>query len=99
MPFMGAIRRPFLGPGFKYHIVSISAIFFALTIGLVVGSVFVSPQFANKQQNLIMRLQQTLNSDIEQNRREIAQYKECVATISPLALKGKLSHAVVAVIH
>ncbi len=87
-----------MGPGFKYHIVSISAIFFALTIGLVVGSVFVSPQFANRQQNLILQLQRTLNSDIKENRQEITQYKECVAALSPLALKGKLGTAAVAII-
>jgi len=87
-----------LGPGFKYHIVSISAIFFALTIGLVVGSVFVSPQFANRQQAAIIRLQQTLNSDMEANRREIRQYEETVKTLSPLALKGKLGSSGVAII-
>lgn len=87
-----------MGPGFKYHIVSISAIFFALTIGLVVGSVFVSPQFANRQQNLILQLQRTLNTDVEEKRHEITEYKECVATISPMALKGKLDNTVVAII-
>lgn len=87
-----------MGPGFKYHIVSISAIFFALTIGLVVGSVFVSPQFANRQQNLIIRLQDTLNKDVEEKKHEIARYKECVTTISPIALRGKLGNNVVAVI-
>jgi hypothetical protein len=87
-----------LGPGFKYHVISISAIFFALTVGLVVGSVFVSPQFANRQEVAIRRLQDTLNTDIEEKRREIDQYRQCVETISPLALTGKLGNSVVAVI-
>ncbi len=87
-----------MGPGFKYHIVSISAIFFALTIGLVVGSVFVSPQFANRQERAIRLLQQTLNTDIAEKGKEIDQYRECVSTISPLALKGRFGSAAVAVI-
>jgi hypothetical protein len=87
-----------LGPGFKYHIVSISAIFFALTVGLVVGSVFVSPQFARGQETAIKKLQTTLNTDIEEKRQELKQYEECVAAISPLALRGKLGHATVAII-
>jgi hypothetical protein len=87
-----------VGPGFKYHIVSISAIFFALTIGLVIGSVFVSPQVANRQQQAIGKLQATLNGDVEEKRQEIGQYRDCVAAISPLALSGKLGNAVVAVI-
>jgi len=87
-----------LGPGFKYHIVSISAIFFALTIGLVVGSVFVSPQFARGQETAIKKLQTTLNTDIEEKRQELKRYQECVATISPLALSGRLGHATVAII-
>jgi len=87
-----------LGPGFKYHIVSISAIFFALTIGLVVGSVFVSPQFVNRQEQIIKHLQESLNTDIEEKRKEIAQKTECIETISPLALKDRLVNASVAII-
>ena len=87
-----------MGPGFKYHIVSISAIFFALTVGLVVGSVFVSPQFANRQQDAINKLQKTLNNDIEANRLEIKQDGEALRSISPLALKGKLAGGGVVII-
>jgi hypothetical protein len=87
-----------LGPGFKYHIVSISAIFFALTIGLVVGSVFVSPQFVNRQEQIIRHLQDSLNNDIEEKRKEIAQKTECIETISPLALKDQLANATIAII-
>ena len=87
-----------MGPGFKYHIVSISAIFFALTVGLVIGSVFVSPQVADRQGRAIGRLQQTLNSDVEETRRDNARYKECVGAISPLALRGRLKGGAVAII-
>lgn len=87
-----------LGPGFKYHIVTISAIFFALTIGLVVGSVFVSPQFVNRQERLIGQLQHTFNSDLAESRAEVARYKECLETITPAALKGKLSNQNVIII-
>lgn len=88
-----------MGPGFKYHIVTISAIFFALTIGLVIGSVFVSPQFANRQQSLLIKLQSTLNTDVEEKRKEIARYAECVGAIAPLALRGRLGPSTVAIIH
>ena len=87
-----------MSPGFKYHVVSISAIFFALTIGLVIGSVFVSPSFANRQEHAISKLQQSVNTDIEEKRQELGHYKECVETISPLALDGKLRNAVVAIV-
>ena len=87
-----------MGPGFKYHIVSISAIFFALTIGLVVGSVFVSPSLANRQEHLISRLQTTLNTDVEEKRQELKQYKECLAEISPLAMRGRMRNVVVAIV-
>jgi hypothetical protein len=87
-----------LGPGFKYHIVSISAIFFALTVGLVVGSVFVSPQLASRQARAIDHLQETLNSDVQEKRQELDRYRECMDVISPLALRGRLGVATVAVI-
>lgn len=87
-----------MGPGFKYHLVTVSAIFFALTVGLVIGSVFVSPRFARKQENAISKLQDTLNNDIARQRIELQQYQQCVLSLLPLASRGKLTNSAVAVI-
>jgi hypothetical protein len=87
-----------LVPGFKYHAVTVSAIFIALTIGLVLGSVFVSPRFARRQEIAITNLQHTLNNDIEEKSRQIREYQESLKTITPMALQGKLAHASIALI-
>jgi hypothetical protein len=88
-----------LGPGFKYHVVTVAAIFFALTIGLVVGSLYVSPQLADRQTRAIRDLQSTLKSDITQQREQIDRYREFVSQTKPLLLRKKLENRTVAILH
>ncbi len=87
-----------MGPGLKYHVVTIAAIFFALTIGLVVGSLIVSPRVANQQQRAIGRLQTTLNQDNITLRQKLKRWEEFGDRISPVVLKGRLAGTGVAII-
>lgn len=90
-----------MGPGFKYHVVTVAAIFFALTVGLVVGSLFVSPRIADRQERAIEALRKTFNALSEENKEkalQLSQYKECLSSTMPLAIRGKLSGATVALI-
>ena len=87
-----------MGPGFKYHIVTVAAIFFALTIGLVVGSLYVSPQLADRQTRAIRDLRTTLITDIAQQRQKIARYQDFVTQARPILLKKKLENRNVAII-
>ena len=87
-----------MGPGLKYHVVTIAAIFFALTIGLVVGSLIVSPRVADRQQRAIGRLQTTLNQDNISLRQKLKQWEAFGDRVSPVLLKGRLAGTPVAVI-
>ena len=87
-----------MGPGLKYHVVTIAAIFFALTIGLVVGSLIVSPRVADRQQRAITRLQTTLNQDNISLRQKLKHWEEFGDRIAPVLLKGRLAGTPVAII-
>lgn len=87
-----------MGPGLKYHVVTIAAIFFALTIGLVVGSLIVSPRVADRQQRAIARLQTTLNEDNIALHQKLKRWEAFGDRISPVLLKGRLVGVPVAVI-
>lgn len=87
-----------MGPGLKYHVVTIAAIFFALTIGLVVGSLIVSPRVADRQQRAIGRLQTTLNQDNISLHQRLKRWEDFGGRIAPVLLKGRLANVAVAVI-
>jgi hypothetical protein len=87
-----------MGPGLKYHVVTIAAIFFALTIGLVVGSLIVSPRVADRQQSAIARLQTTLNKDNISLHQNLKRWEDFGGRISPVLLKGRMAGTPVAII-
>lgn len=87
-----------MGPGFKYHVATIAAIFFALTVGLVVGSLTVSPHLVNTYKGALKGLQSTLNTDINEKSVQIAHYQKLLDQVMPLALSHKLKGQGVAVI-
>ena len=87
-----------MGPGFKYHIVTITAIFLALTVGLVIGSLYVSPQLADKQGKEIRKLQSSLQLSLSQQKRQLQHYGEFIEQTRPTLLKNKLNGTKVAII-
>ncbi len=87
-----------MGPGFKYHVVTISAIFFALTVGLIVGSLFLSPLLAANQLKASRNLQDLFKTDIQVQRPQLEQYKTFTAEALPILLKNRLAHKVVAIV-
>ena len=87
-----------MGPGFKYHVATIAAIFFALTVGLVVGSLTVSPHLVNTYKGALKGLQSTLNTDINEKSVQISHYQKLLDQVMPLALSHRLKGQGVAVI-
>ncbi len=87
-----------MGPGFKYHVATIAAIFFALAVGLVVGSLTVSPRLVHGYEGALKGLRTTLNQDITEKSDQVSRYKTGLHAILPVALKHKLSNANVVVV-
>jgi Copper transport outer membrane protein, MctB len=80
-----------VGFGFKYHVATIAAIFFALTVGLIVGGLFVSPRIAVQQTRQIERLRTDVNRDIAITRTEKERDERALAALVPAAIHGRLA--------
>lgn len=85
-------------PGFKYHVATIAAIFFALTAGLVVGSLYVSPQLADGQRRAINSLRDTFKQEIALQKEEINRGNRFVQRVTPEFLKNRLQGETVALV-
>jgi hypothetical protein len=79
---------------FRYHVVSLTAVFLALAIGLVVGTTALNGPVADNLKGQIT----ALNKDLGSKRDQINQYREAINSnqdfateVAPVILNGKLS--------
>ena len=77
--------------------VTVSAIFFALTIGLVAG-IFLSPHVTSRQERAVLNLQKTIKQDVIEKNISLDNDHKCLAQVIPLALKDRLRGVSVALI-
>src|SRR5579871_5186784 len=87
-----------LGFGFKYHVVTVAAIFFALTVGLVVGSLLVSPGVAKQQSDTIANLTREVKEGIKVKDQQIDHLHKCLAVAVPALIKERLKGVTVALV-
>jgi hypothetical protein len=87
-----------VGLGFKYHIATIVAVFFALTVGLVIGSLFISPQVSDSQKRLLVSLRETMEGDVQRSRDQIKRYQEFFTQNTSPMLQRKLFGATVTIV-
>lgn len=87
-----------MGPDFKYHVVTISGIFFALAIGMVIGSQFLSPGIAVRTNKAIESMRSTI---VQQNLaldQKLKQRDKFENDTLPSLLHAKLAGATVAIV-
>ncbi|HZD61096.1 MAG TPA: copper transporter [Anaerolineae bacterium] len=86
----------------RYHIASLVAVFFALAIGILLGTVIVDKGvFVKQQQALVKRIEDNFARIREENRtllEEVNNQKEFTDKVVPLAVKDRLVGKNVAVI-
>jgi hypothetical protein len=87
-----------LGPGIRYYVLSFAAIFLSLTVGLVIGSLFVSPRAQMQQMSLLSGMKKLMNDDVAQKRVEIEHYKDFVSAAMPKLIQKKLTGMTVAIV-
>ncbi len=87
-----------MGLGFKYHIATLVAIFFALTVGLVVGSLFVSPQVADSQKKILATLRDKMDKDVTDLRTQNKRYQDFFGQSAPRIVRSELNGISVAVV-
>jgi len=86
---------------FRYHLVTIVAVFLALAIGIVVGSTFVGPSVVESLRNQVEDVSDTLDERKAANDRLTAENEhldESVVEASPWAVDGRLDGSSVLVV-
>ena len=86
---------------FRYHVVSIVAVFLALTVGLVIGSSFLSKvayDELNNQLGTLRNQNQSLHGTQDQLTAQVHDRDSLIAALGPDAVKGKLTGRSVAVV-
>jgi hypothetical protein len=86
---------------FRYHVVSIVAVFLALTVGLVIGSSYLSKvayDGLNHQLSVLRGENQTLHGAQDQLSAQVRDRDALIAAFGPDAVAGKLSGRAVAVV-
>lgn len=84
-------------PGFRYHVVTISAIFFALGIGVLIGSSFVKSTIVEGQTTRLDRLSEQFKNEISQLRDQNQRYGD-LADVFPGFLRARLGGLRIALI-
>lgn len=80
---------------FRYHVVSLAAVFLALAIGLVVGTAAANGPLADKLDEQVTKItdeKQQLRDDLEQSRAELKKNAAFATEVAPMLLNGKLSN-------
>ncbi|WP_250033518.1 copper transporter [Paractinoplanes maris] len=86
---------------FRYHVVSLTAVFLALAIGLVVGTAALNGPVADNLKSQITALNKDLGNkrdEINQYREEISRNQEFATEIAPTVLNGRLAGRKLAVL-
>ncbi len=86
-----------MSPGFRFHIVTICAIFLALGVGIVIGTSFVQSAVVASQTHAVAQLRDQFNKEIVTSRDANRRYAEFVESFGRLN-DGKLSGVKVAMI-
>jgi hypothetical protein len=79
---------------FRYHVVSLTAVFLALAIGLVVGTTALNGPVADSLKNQIAALSKDNSNkrdQINQDRKEINSNQDFATQVAPALLDGKLA--------
>jgi hypothetical protein len=87
-----------LGPGVKYHVITIAAIFLALAVGLIIGGLFLSPQLVTQQKQAIKELRDKVNQMDAEDVEALKHHQEFVAQVLPTLVRDKLNGANVCII-
>jgi hypothetical protein len=80
---------------FRYHVVSLAAVFLALAIGLVVGTAAANGPLTenlNEQVNTLTQDKSQLRDDLEQSRAELKKSADFASEAGPMLLANKLSN-------
>lgn len=73
----------------RYHVASLSAVFLALGIGIVIGTAFVGSPLVSRQTGMLHRLE-THVTELREETRERERTEEALEQLIPQAVRGAL---------
>lgn len=85
----------------RYHMVSLAAVFLALSVGMLIGGLFLNTAPTETQQRLIRRIQEDLariTAESDRNRRDFERMEQALKELTPLLVKQRLKARRVAVV-
>jgi sugar phosphate isomerase/epimerase len=85
----------------RYHLVSLAAVFLALSVGMLIGGLFLNTAPMETQQRLIRRIQEDLariSAESERNRRDFERMDQALREITPRLVKQRLKARRIAVV-
>src|SRR5207244_9266052 len=90
--------KPHLGPGFRYHVATLTGVFLALGLGIIIGITFVSSAVVDRQTKALAQLRDQYAREIEPRRIETERYARFTAALLPWVMQGKLAGKRVALV-
>jgi hypothetical protein len=75
---------------FRYHIASLAAVFFALGIGILIGTAFVGAPVVERQIRALNRTLSTSVNELDRRREEAEKNEEALRALLPGLVQGKL---------
>lgn len=85
----------------RYHLVSLAAVFLALSVGMLIGGLFLNTAPTETQQRLIRRIQEDLariSAESDRNRRDFERVDQALRELTPRLVKQRLKARQVAVV-
>jgi hypothetical protein len=79
-----------MSPDFRYHVATLSAVFLALGIGILIGTAFVGAPVVSRQTQLIRRLEDNVG-ELRRETRERDRQEEALRIALPAVVQGRLA--------
>jgi hypothetical protein len=79
-----------LVPGFRYHLVTIIAIFLALGVGIAIGSSFVQGPLVEQQTRRLDDLKNQYNNQVLVSQESLKTYWDFMSALTPRLIQGRL---------
>ena len=85
-------------PGFRYHLVTIIAIFLALGVGIAIGSSFVQGPLVEQQTRRLDDLKNQYNNQVLVAQESLKTYSDFVSALTPRLIQGRLAGMHIAIV-